>query len=142
MHALGRLAPAPGFADRVLVSAGIVRPAAGVLASRWARLVTVSAMALAGVGALVLPLGPLLVNAPSQGARFLAAGVGWAIRGADVARALLGALRLVIQVGDAIQLAASTPSVLAAMVISLVVATASLAALGRLLAPREELSCS
>jgi hypothetical protein len=142
MRALGRTPPRPGFADRVLAAAGVVRPAPGLLASRWVRAATVCAIALAGVGPLLLPLGPLLTQAPSYWARLLAASVGWVASGADAARVLLNALRLIVQVGDAIQLAAATPPVLAATAVSLVVATGSLAALGRLLAPRKELRCS
>jgi hypothetical protein len=143
MRSLGRFRPTPGFADRVLVAAGITRVRRSLFASGWTRAATVSAIVLAGFGALSVPFGALLIDGPSHAGRLLAFVVALSLRAAHLAEAAVALLTLAAQVGDAVQLAAGTPGVLAVIVASALVAAASLVGLGRLLAPREELyQCS
>jgi hypothetical protein len=142
IRGMARLAPSPGFVDRVLVASGLVSAPDPWLARWWTRVLVGFGLGLAGLAVLSLPVSSLVLSSPSYLAPavslFASAGVSlmeWT-RHAVIACAILA------NVGEALQLAVRTPQVLALIAASASVAMLALLVLGRLLAsPEEMLQC-
>jgi hypothetical protein len=139
IRSLPRLAPSSGFAGRVLLAAGVVQAAPGLFSRWWFRSVLVSSLVLASAAALALPIGPLLVGAPSYVASSISLLTGVLLSAGELMRRALAISAFAAQIAGALQLALRTPPALTALFISAVVAAASLYGLRRLLVSPEEL---
>jgi hypothetical protein len=135
-----RHAPTPGFAERVLLAAGIAGSAAPrALVSWWARGLVGLGLLMSGLAALTLSPASSFSTAVSwvtggmtAGAQGVACLVEWTDRGVAAWSVLAG-------LGRATGLAVATPGVAAVVAANALLAFASFAALRRLLGSREEL---
>lgn len=138
VRGLPRFTPPSGFAERVLLAAGVIQAAPGLFSRWWFRSALVASLALASAAALTLPVGSLLVAAPSCLASAVSLLTGVLLSAGEWMRHGLAISAFAVQIAGALQLALRTPPALAALFTSAAIAAGSLYGLRRLLVPREE----
>jgi hypothetical protein len=142
-HAVFRLvpsrAPSPGFAERVLLAAGIAGNAAPeLLVAWWARGLVGLALLMSGLAALMLSPASSFGAAVSWVAGGMTAGAEGIMRLVEWTERGVLAWRVLSALGRATALAVATPGMAAVIAANALLAFASFAALKRLLNSSEE----
>ena len=134
---LGRRAPRPGFADRVLVRAGCLSAPAG-WTSWWVRGAVAAAILSAGLAVATLPVWLLVADpiARAFGSPLVSMTAHWTGR---VVAAAFASWAVIEDVASALQASFATPTVLALLLANALLAGGSLFGLRRLLKAPEEL---
>ncbi|MFB3854557.1 MAG: hypothetical protein ACE148_12130 [Vicinamibacterales bacterium] len=140
LSALPRRSPTAGFADRVLVAAGIGVPSgeARLLARWWSRAAVAALVCLAAWGALAF-----LSNVGTSGLASMS-GAGFGLltfvltEAGEWAAVVAGAASVMVDIGRAAQTTVRTPICLSFVVAIMSLAAGSLYAMARLVSPREE----
>ena len=139
---MARLAPSPGFADRVLVAAGLVSAPNPWLARWWIRALVGFGIGVAGLALLSLPVSSLVLSSPSYFAPAVSLFASVAVSVMEWTRHAAIACAILANVGEALQLTLRTPQMLALIAASASLAMLALLVLGRLLvSPEEMLQC-
>jgi hypothetical protein len=130
-HTLPRLAPRPGFAERV-VMASLREPESGRAAWLW-KAAIVAAVSLAGIATGLLPLLrwiPIQVPGPAEIVTAAARGLAWLGRWLGAG---LNVWEMLARIGEAIGRAAATPEIATAMMGSALISALALYTLHHLL---------